>query len=114
MGVRPGRTLANSVMRPAGALSARGLSGQAFRLDLLAETIPADLARAALPVRHALAVTCLDQVGERITVWHEDRAQTISPDHLRGMVRSAIGDSWIGGHGLMRETLETAGAGFFP
>lgn len=105
MGVRPSRTLANSVMRPAGALSARGLSGQAFRLDLLAETIPADLAR---------AVTCLDQVGERITVWHEDRAQTVPPDHLRGMVRSAIGDSWIGGHGLMRETLETAGAGFFP
>ena len=75
-------------------------------LDLLAETIRADLARTALPVTHGLAVTCLDQVGERIAVWHEGRVQTVSPGPLRGLVRETFGGGWIGGHGPTRETLE--------
>lgn len=43
-------------------------------LDLLAESITRDLQHADLSVRHGLAVTCLDQVGESITYWHGNKA----------------------------------------
>lgn len=43
-------------------------------LDLLAESVTGDLRHAAnIAVRHGLAVTCLDQVGESIDYWHGDK-----------------------------------------
>ena len=75
-------------------------------LDLLGETIRADLARATLPVRHSLAVTCLDQVGEQIPLWHEGQARTVSPGQSRDLIGRLFAARWIGSHGPTRDTLD--------
>lgn len=49
-------------------------------LDLLAESISHDLGTATLPVRHGLAITCLDQVGDTVTCWHEGQCLMLDVD----------------------------------
>lgn len=53
-------------------------------LDVLRQAIADDLAEApaAMTVRHALAVTCVDQMGERIPWVRNGRLRTTSPDAL--------------------------------
>jgi len=51
-------------------------------LDLLAETVRDDLAAATMPVRHGLAVTCLDQVGDLVDFWQHDHAHRLPIDEV--------------------------------
>jgi adenylosuccinate synthase len=78
-------------------------------LDLLHEAVAADMAASPLPVSHRLAVTCLDQVGERVEFWHGDTARTAAPAAMLDTAQALLGGGLIASFGPTRDTLGVGG-----
>lgn len=60
-------------------------------LDLLAESVQHDLEHAVLPVRPSLALTCLDQIGERAVFWQGGERREVAAGELPLIAATAIG-----------------------
>jgi adenylosuccinate synthase len=83
-------------------------------LDLLAETITNDLrhAHASLPVRAGLAITCLDQVGTTVAMWHDGRLHHIDTKNLIQQMQE-----WLSipvDYGSVGPTSHDVGCGWLP
>lgn len=61
-------------------------------LDLLVETIAADLRIAQRPIRHGVAVTCLDQVGSLVSYWHGQLVQSHPETMARDLMIQVKGE----------------------
>jgi adenylosuccinate synthase len=75
-------------------------------LDLLAESIREDRARTNLPIAHGLAVTCLDQVGEKIRFWHAGELRAAPVETMRAIAHDLIGGNRLASFGPTRATIE--------
>ncbi len=77
-------------------------------LDLLHEAVTADMAASLLPVSHRLAITCVDQVGERVAFWHGSTAHTAGPAALLDTAQALLGSGLVASYGPTRATLKTS------
>jgi adenylosuccinate synthase len=59
-------------------------------LDLLAESIAHDLLTTVRPVRHGVAITCLDQVGDAVVHWQHGQRYVTSADDFVQRVCDAV------------------------
>lgn len=75
-------------------------------LDLLTETIREDLGHAALPVQHSLAITCLDQVGDRVQFWLDETLHWASPEGFAKTAWEKIGGNSLASYGPTRATFQ--------
>ncbi len=82
-------------------------------LSILRHAVASDLsdaARGTVAVSHALAVTCLDQVGATTACVDNGRTLKVSPDRLAAMAAHAVGAAaLITCHGPSRSTCNLAG-----
>ncbi len=74
-------------------------------LDLLHEAVAADMDASLLPVSHRLAVTCVDQVGDRVAFWHGDKIRTAGPAAMLDTAQALLGGGLIASYGPTRGTL---------
>lgn len=74
-------------------------------LDLLHDAVAVDMAASPLPVSHRLAVTCMDQVGERVAFWHGDTVRTAAPATLLDTAQALLGGELTASYGPTRDTL---------
>ena len=83
-------------------------------LDLLRDAMAADVAACPVPVSSRLAVTCVDQVGERVGFWHEGRAQVAAPDALLQVAHGLTCGDGLASYGPTRDTLREHEANCSP
>lgn len=74
-------------------------------LDLLHDAVAADVAAAAVPVSHRLAVTCVDQVGGAVQFYHGGKARTATPTAMLEMAHALLGGGRLASYGPTRDTL---------